>query len=314
MKSIEELQADLKQLYAELEERKQLEETAVSVSQAISFDDISSKAERVKIENHPMSERDSHEQAMYLLLLLSVAALDDTAYENSISFVCRIAHGMNYNGSIQELFIQAQQMNFTRIDEITRLFLNDDIRLLLLMECLIIVQCFKKAYTKATEYVADLCILMKLEKEQICITSNIARAVLMLDVTEYNCNIQNRYNVFDCYLQQLEKNGNLAISVYTFSSRKIVAFSYSSFERMKFSKNEKGKYIYKFDMNNRYYHQSSNVTIFILKKEHECIFFRKQINTKSLRNGIPIAVSSNAPNLSYALGIRRFNEAGGCIK
>lgn len=312
MKSIEELQADLKQLYAELEERKQLEETAVS--QALSFDEISSKAERVKIENHPMSVRDSHEQSMYLLLLLSVVVLDDTAYDKSISFLYRIAHGMNYNGNVQELFLQAQQMNFTRIDEITRLFLNNDIRLLLLMECMMLVQSFKKEHKKSMDYVANLCVLMKLEKEQISIISNIARAVLMLDVTEFNCKIQNHYNVFDCYLQQLEKNGNLAISVYTFSSRKIVAFSYSSFERMKFSKNEKGKYIYKFDMNNRYYHQSSDVTLFILKKEHECIYFRKQISTKSLKNGIPIAVSSNAPNLAYALGIRKYNEAGGCIK
>ena len=49
MKSIEELQADLKQLYAELEERKIMEQE--SVTNIVNFEEISSRAERCQIEN-----------------------------------------------------------------------------------------------------------------------------------------------------------------------------------------------------------------------------------------------------------------------
>ena len=60
MKSIEELQAELKQIYADLEERRMMEQE--SVPQTINFDELSSKAERYKIENHPMSGKSEREQ------------------------------------------------------------------------------------------------------------------------------------------------------------------------------------------------------------------------------------------------------------
>ena len=59
MKSIEELQAELKQIYADLEERRMMEQE--SVPQTINFDELSSKAEHYKIENHPMSGKSENE-------------------------------------------------------------------------------------------------------------------------------------------------------------------------------------------------------------------------------------------------------------
>lgn len=202
MKSIEELQADLKQLYAELEERRIMEQE--SVHQTVNFEELSSKAERYKIENHPMSNRDEHEQSMYLLLLLSVIALDETGYEKSFSLLYRISHGMNFKGDIQEIFLQAQQINFERIDDITRLFINNDVKLVMLMEAMMIAQGFKKEYKKAMEYIAELCILMKLEKEQVILISNIARVVLTKDYREYRYD-KNVDKIFDCYVVLFDK-------------------------------------------------------------------------------------------------------------
>ena len=56
-----------------------------TTAKTVNFREISSKAERYKIEGHPMSGRDEHEQSMYLLLLFSVVAMDDTEYETSFS-------------------------------------------------------------------------------------------------------------------------------------------------------------------------------------------------------------------------------------
>lgn len=212
MKSIEELQAELKQIYADLEERRIMEQE--SVPQTVDFDELSSKAERYKIENHPMSGKSEREQEMYLLLLLSVVSLDSSVYEKSFSLLYRISHGMGFKGNVQELFLKAQQMNFNTIDEITRMFINDDIRLVLLMECIMISQCFQKEKKKAMEYIAELCTLMKLEKKQIILISNIARAILTQDVNEYKCEIKNTYEVFDCYIIQYNPYEN--IQCYTF--------------------------------------------------------------------------------------------------
>lgn len=200
MKTIEELQADLKQLYADLEERRIMEQE--SVPQTVNFDELSSKAERYKIKNHPMSGKDEREQEMYLMILLSVIALDDNAYEKSFSLLYRISHGMGFKGDVQELFLKAQQMNFNTVDEITRMFINDNVRLVLLMECIMISQSFKKEKKKATDYIAELCVLMKLEKEQIILISNIARVILTQNVKEYKCNVKNTYEIFDCYIVQ----------------------------------------------------------------------------------------------------------------
>ena len=202
MKSIEELQAELKKLYVELEEWRIAEREAVP--QSINFNKISSKAERYKISNHPMSEKTEMEQQMYLLLLLSVVALDDTSYEKSFSLLYRISYGMGFQGDVQELFLKAQQINFDDIDEITRIFLNDDIRLLLLMECVMLAQSFQEKKKRAMEYVAELCVLMKLRKEQVILIANVARAILSGKASEYRCDIANVYCIFDCYISKFE--------------------------------------------------------------------------------------------------------------
>ena len=280
MKTIEELQADLKQLYADLEERRIMEQE--SVPQTVNFDELSSRAERYKIKNHPMSGKDEREQEMYLLILLSVIALDDNAYEKSFSLLYRISHGMGFKGNVQEVFLKAQQMNFNNIDEITRMFINDNVRLVLLMECIMISQSFKKEKKKATDYIAELCVLMKLEKEQIILISNIARVVLTQDIKEYKCDIKNIYEVFDCYVCPLETGNKLKISLV-----------YQTGIMFMFDKRKA------YDILNE------------LPKEYECVFVRENISTNDISNfkRILIAVVSNAPNLAYSLAMKKFNEA-----
>ncbi|WP_298482112.1 hypothetical protein [uncultured Ruminococcus sp.] len=211
MKSIEELQADVKKLYQELEERKRIEQAAAP--QAVNFREISAKAKRYAIQGHPMAECDEHTQQMYLLVLLSVAALDDTAYVDSFCTIYRIAHGMHYAGDVQELFLSAQQMNFDKLDECTRLFLGNEKRLLLLLECMLVAGTFDAGRKQAMAYLAQLCVLMKLTKEEIVFLSNLARVVLMQDIQQYQCDIKNTYEIFDCYLHMLENQ--IEIKKYT---------------------------------------------------------------------------------------------------
>lgn len=320
MKSIEELQAELKQIYADLEERRMMEQE--SVPQTINFDELSSKAERYKIENHPMSGKSEREQEMYLLLLLSVVSLDSNAYEKSFSLLYRISHGMGFKGNVQELFLKAQQMNFNTIDEITRIFINDDIRLVLLMECILISQCFQKEKKKATEYIAELCMLMKLEKDYIILISNIARVILTQDVNEYKCYIKNTYEIFNCYLKLLENQ--FEFHIYRYLDFEGVCFDYS------------GVYVnyhYRFsdgmECNLRYNDDIFRLTAWIdgtdspyytltLKEykldsnEFVCYYPEHLIYHK----GNPFLITSInvGVGLAYGLAKQKFKEAGGIIE
>lgn len=330
MKSIEELQAELKQLYADLEERRIME--LESVPQTVNFDELSSKAERCKIENHPMSSKDEREQEMYLLLLLSVISLDDNAYEKSFSLLYRISHGMGFNGNVQELFLKAQQMNFNTIDEITRMFINDDVRLVLLMECIMISQCFQKEKKKAVEYISELCILMKLEKEQIILISNIARVVLMQDINEYKCDIKNTYEVFDCYIAIIN---NIEVEVITYKSHyKLdktdktykytldntynadLALMLLSSKKLVFSKCDTESLEYKSCASNGNLIRRSDVAIFNLKNNHTCVYHRNNVESSDEYKMIDtiFAVTTNAPYLAYHLTMRKYKEAGGIIE
>ncbi len=203
MKSIEELQADVQRLYQELEERRKMEQEAAP--QTVNFSTISAKAQRYAIEGHPMTACDEHTQQMYLMILLSVASLDDSAYTESFCTIYRIAHGMHFEGDVQELFLSAQQMNFEKLDECTRLFLHDEKRLLLLLECLVIAGAFEAGKKRTMEYIAELFLLMKLTKEEITFLSHFARVILTQDITEYKCEIPNTYGeLFECYLKLVE--------------------------------------------------------------------------------------------------------------
>ena len=332
MKTIEELQADLKQLYADLEERRIMEQE--SVPQTVNFDELSSRAERYKIKNHPMSGKDEREQEMYLLVLLSVIALDDNAYEKSFSLLYRISHGMGFKGNVQEVFLKAQQMNFNNIDEITRMFINDNVRLVLLMECIMISQSFKKEKKKATDYIAELCVLMKLEKEQIILISNIARVILTQDIKEYKCNIKNIYEIFDCYICPLETDNKLKILlVYKdcsqYLSRKIRGLYNEIIYalNLKFSGTNGLAFQYSYPesigdlslplifRHSNYKPDEKTIDLFAVPIDYECVFFRKNISTDSDVgcNNVLVAVASNAPNLAYGLAMSKYKEAGGII-
>lgn len=314
MKSIEELQADLKQIYAELEERKLMEQEATA--KTVNFHEISSKAERYKMEGHPMSGRDEHEQAMYLLLLLSVAVMDDTVYETSFSLLYRISHGMGFKGDVQELFVQAAQINFERIDEITRLFIKDDVRLVMMMECMMLAQSFKKEYKKAMEYIAELCILMKLEKEQITMISNIARAILMQDAAEYRCDVKNTYEVFDCYIKMFLDNKQINIWFDVEENLKERYFSFSEV------KEEEDHFSFIYNMNpyepgtrSWYNERSGYPEMFRISKNTTVLYKRYQITPNEIRKGaVVVAIGTNAPALAYSFAMKRYKEAGGIIE
>ncbi len=209
MKTIEELQAQLKQICAELDALKAAQSPETPET---NFKEIAAKASRYPITGHPLAKDDEHTKEMYMLMLMSVIVLDSEKYTKSFMTFYRIAAGMGYNGNAEELMLKAQTMKFETLDEITRLFGKDDKRLMLLLECMLIAAQFDNGKRKAMEYIAELASLMNVSKEQITFLSNLARVILTQDLNEYkyeDFSLPVRY--FDCYLCYVEKGGGIEL-------------------------------------------------------------------------------------------------------
>ena len=130
---------------------KKLKESQKAETREVNFREIAARAERYPILGHPMVNEVEHTKDMYILMLLSVAALDDEKYEESFMTIYRIAFGMNFSGNIESLFLSAKSMKFETLDECTRLFLNSKLRLVLLLECMMIAAGFENGKRRAME-------------------------------------------------------------------------------------------------------------------------------------------------------------------
>ena len=216
MKTIDELQAELRLICSELEK---LKESQKAETREVNFREIAARAERYPISGHPMVNEVEYTKDMYILMLLSVAALDDEKYEESFMTIYRIAFGMNFSGNIESLFLSAKSMKFETLDECTRLFLNSKLRLVLLLECMMIAAGFENGKRRAIEYISQLAVMLNVSKDDIEFLANLARVVLTQDLNEYKTDFLNVYgDIFDCYIDVF--SGYLKIELITVSRTK----------------------------------------------------------------------------------------------
>lgn len=138
-------------------------------------------------------------------MIMSVAVIDDECYDDSILTLSRIAAGMEYEGSIEELFLVAKTIDYKTVDECTELFINSDTKLILFLECILVSAKFNKNRSDAISYLGELPVLLRMTKDEVLFTSNLARVIITQDLEEYKCEVPNVYDgLFDCYLDGFE--------------------------------------------------------------------------------------------------------------
>lgn len=203
MKTIEDIQSELRALAQELE---QLKEQKPASMQSGDFSRLSAAAARCPIPKHPLSGRDEHTQKCYMVVLLSVSQYAGEKLEESLLFAHRIAWGMGYlsrGKDLREEYLSSQRLSAADLDECTALFLDSDDRLMLVLELLLTAGCFDRGKKSGLEYIAGLCTMLKVSKDELTFLSNMAAAVLTQDLGNYKCNIRNTYSIFDGYLERL---------------------------------------------------------------------------------------------------------------
>lgn len=209
MKTIAEIQSELRTLCAELETIKAAQQPK---TKEINFRQIISMAYRYPINGHPLANEHEHIKDMYLTVLLSVAVLDEEQYEESLMTICRIASGMHFEGNIEELFLSAKSIKFDVLDECTRLFINDEKKLILLLESMLIAASFDKNRRRGMEYISELAVLLKIDKKDMTFLANLARVILTQNLKEYRTNTPICYGaLFDCYLNAFSSQFNIRL-------------------------------------------------------------------------------------------------------
>lgn len=204
MRTIEEMQSELRAMALELEQLKQTKE---SDNLTADFRQISANASRYPIKPHPLEGFDEHAKKCYVTLLLTVARFESDTLSDNLLLAHRIAFGMEYlhkGEELQEEFNTAQTLTFAQLDEITALFKDNDERLMLILECLLTAGVFASGRQEAMEYIAQLAVLLNVGKEELVFLSNMAAVILTGDPAQYKCKIYNEYGkMFDCYLSSI---------------------------------------------------------------------------------------------------------------
>lgn len=203
MKTIDDIQRELKSLASELEQLKESKNDSVP---DIDFAKISAHGMRFPIKNHPMKNCDKHQQKCYLTLLLSIVNFDKDVMVDTITFIHRIAYGMGYlkeGKDLSEEYLAAQALTFAQLDEMTKLFLKSDMRFMFIEECLILSGAFKKGRSKAFEYISELADMLVIKTDEMKVIANIAAVIVSRDPKKYKLKQQNPYDFMECYLKEI---------------------------------------------------------------------------------------------------------------
>ncbi len=179
MKTITDLQTELRELALELERFKEKPDGL-----AVDFAGLSDEAARSPIEEHPLANSDEHAQRCYIILLLTVARLDLETLSGSLLYAHKVAFGMGYlqkGKTLRDEFIASQTVDDRLFDEIRELFSESDIGLVLISDCLFMAAGFNRGKRTALEYVSQLASLMCVRREMLVALANLTVAFIQLD-------------------------------------------------------------------------------------------------------------------------------------
>lgn len=209
MVEIQEIHKELKALCKKLESMEKNKAESNSNVSLINLNRILNNTRNYGIVAHKLENLDEHEQEIYMTMLFVIAGFEKESYESTLVFICRIINGIGFKGDVKELFSSAKKINQNYIDEFTRIFEKTDIKLLFILDALLVVGNFNKTSKEVLAFISQICIVMKIEKDQILMLSNMARAILTNNINEYNCDVLNTYgDLFDCYIGNIVCTSN----------------------------------------------------------------------------------------------------------
>lgn len=225
MKTIEEIQSELRALAHELD---QLKESRSAGEREIDFGRLSIDGSHKPITPHPLRKFDNYAQKSYLTMLLTMARFEEDRLPASLLFAHRIAFRMGYlqkGGNLQSEYIAAQTLSYKQLDDLVELFKGTDERLMLILECMLTAGAFDRGKKDAIDYIVQLSQLLELSRDDLIFLSNMAAVILTQDLNAYECDIRNKYEVFNCYLKSFGFTVNVvmekAISNYNEDMEKV---------------------------------------------------------------------------------------------
>lgn len=210
MRSIEEMQSSINNIREELQslwhDLDDLRNEKNGGAFTFDIDELAVMAKHNPITPHPLRIKDKHTKRCYITLLLSVAQFEPEKLKESLSMAHAIAYGCGYikEGNLLDEYTSSHMLTFTQIDEIVALFAHDDLRLMLVEEMLLMAGRFESGLKSAVEYISQICFLLKISADELTFLSQMSAVILSEDLDLYTCGIENKYDLFDCYLKKID--------------------------------------------------------------------------------------------------------------
>ena len=144
----------------------------------IDFEDIKILAKRIPYKNHPIKEiTSSNAQLDYLFILLNIVRLNEVKDINQFVFLQWLINESKLKYTLEQIIsmgLKSDVLNLLKSSEV----LSDQQKRILILDAMILSNLSETRRDTVFNYLADLCVIFQIEKENVKTYSQIARLIL----------------------------------------------------------------------------------------------------------------------------------------
>ena len=144
----------------------------------IDFKKLKVLARHIPFKTHPLSElNDRHCIKLYVEILMNIIRISPETSVEKMSFVQWIIEKSKIDISFEDLYKESLEMNDKLLDEIVN-YLSEDYKIYLIIDSMVIGNLTGQADVNTLNYIADICRVLGMKKDDINALAIISKAVL----------------------------------------------------------------------------------------------------------------------------------------
>lgn len=200
MKTITEMQAQIKEMSAKLDEfARDLSDYNGAGKQdtAIDFKQIKAIGSRNPIEGHVLAKAEADVKKKYITMLVAIAYLAQENQENAWFLIQRIATGVNFKEELIDISVDAVNLTDAQIDEFTLIIANAKLTHAFVLDAMLIYLSCERANEKMLEFLSAMFELVKCVKNEVQELVELAKIIAEQDSKMYSvyCCIERRIDI-----------------------------------------------------------------------------------------------------------------------
>ena len=156
----------------------------------IDFKKLKVLSRHIPFKTHPLSElNDRHCIKLYVEILMNIIRISPEISIEKMSFVQWIIEKSKIDISFEDLYKESLEMNDKLLDEVVN-YLSEDYKIYIVIDSMVIGNLTGKADVNTLNYIADICRVLGIKKDDINALAIIAKAILCQNTNNIS-NIKN---------------------------------------------------------------------------------------------------------------------------